>query len=132
MRSADRDEIKAALGKSPFDGLIDSVALSDVPFTIMADQEPAAMFGAGPVVSGVGCIWLLGTDLILQNSTRFLRESRYWLEICAKPYDLLFNYVDERNSAHIRWIKWLGFTVINRHEKFGVEQRPFLEFVRIS
>tara|TARA_Y100001963_G_scaffold83655_1_gene115939 strand:- start:3694 stop:4032 length:339 start_codon:yes stop_codon:yes gene_type:complete len=104
---------------------------SDIPFTILADGVPAAMFGAGPAASGVGVIWLLGTDLLLGNTTRFLRESRFWMEQCARPYKLLFNYVDARNTVHIRWIEWLGFTFINQHDDFGVERRPFLEFVRI-
>lgn len=131
IRDADRDEIQAASGQTPLVGILAGYEHSDVPFTILADGVPAAMFGAGPAAPGVGMIWLLGTDLLLGNTTRFLRESRFWLEQCARPYDLLFNYVDARNTVHIRWIEWLGFTFINQHDDFGVERRPFLEFVRI-
>lgn len=131
MREADRQEVSALSGKDPLDAMIVGYKYSDMPFTIMADDKPAAMFGAGPVQPDVGAVWLLGTDLILQNTTRFLRESRFWLDQVSKPYGLMCNFVDARNTVHIRWIKWLGFTFINLHEKFGVEQRPFYEFVRI-
>ena len=131
MREADRNEVAALSGQEPLDALIAGFHYSDVPFTVVSDGEPAAIFGAGPVEPDVGAIWLLGTDGILKNTTRFLRESHFWLDQCARPYGMLFNYVDARNKVHIRWIKWLGFTLINLHEEFGVEQRPFYEFVRI-
>jgi hypothetical protein len=34
--------------------------------------------------------------------------------------------------VHIRWLKWMGCTFIKRHSTYGVEQRPFLEFVRLK
>ena len=131
IRDADRDEIAANSGQTPLEALITGFSTSDVPFTIVGDGVPAGIFGAGPAMPGVGMIWLLGTDLLLKNTTRFLRESRFWLDQCARPYDMMFNFVDARNTVHIRWIKWLGFTLINLHQEYGVEKRPFYEFVRI-
>ena len=131
IRDADRNEITAYSGQQPIEALVAGYNCSDVPFTVVVGGEPAAIFGASPVEPGVGAIWLLGTDRILRNTTRFLRESHFWLDQCARPYDMLFNYVDARNTVHIKWIKWLGFTLINLHEDFGVEQRPFYEFERI-
>ena len=131
IREADLQEILAYSGSTPKDALVAGFHHSDIPFTVVVGGEPAAIFGASPVEQGVGAVWLLGTDGILKNTTRFLRESRFWLDQCARPYDILFNYVDARNTVHIKWIKWLGFTVINTHKEFGVEKRPFHEFVRI-
>jgi hypothetical protein len=59
-----------------------------------------------------------------------LRKS-YLVQTLQQNYDVLFNLVDERNTLHIRWIQWCGFTFVNRHPALGAEQRPFLEFVRI-
>jgi hypothetical protein len=33
--------------------------------------------------------------------------------------------------VHIKWLRWMGFTFISSHPKFGTEGRLFLEFVRI-
>ena len=42
------------------------------------------------------------------------------------------NYVDERNTTSIRWLKHLGFVLIKRIEDYGVGKKPFYEFVRIQ
>ena len=52
-------------------------------------------------------IWLLATDGLLPHSRLFLEESREWVESRARRF-VLWNYVDARNAAHIRWLKWLG------------------------
>ncbi len=132
LREADRDEVQAVYGESTAEALVFSWSQTEEPFTIVSNGEtPEALFGVVPVEEKVGCIWLLGSDAIEKGRVRFLRESRRWLKHVSRDYHLLFNYVDERNTVHIRWIEWLGFTFINRHEHYGVESRPFLEFVRI-
>ncbi|WP_217363646.1 hypothetical protein, partial [Marinobacterium sp. xm-v-242] len=62
---------------------------------------------------------------------QFLRESREQIKRLCEGYRLVFNFTDARNHVHHRWIKWSGFSIIKKHENFGVEQRPFLEFTRI-
>ena len=44
---------------------------------------------------------------------------------------MIWNYVDARNVVHIKWLKWLGFTIINKHNQFGIGRIPFYEFVKI-
>jgi len=132
IREDDRREILAFSGEEPLEAMVSGFIHSDSPRTVLVGDTPVAMFGSGPVEPRVGSVWLLGTDGIEDISIQFLRESKYWLEHLYENYDLLFNYVDERNTVHIKWLKWLGFKFINRHEKFGVEKRPFFEFVRIN
>jgi len=131
LREADRNEVQAVLGKCNLEALVFSWSHTEKPYTIVEGETPAGVFGVAPTEPGVGCIWLLGTDALVRGRWRFLRESRKWLEHVSEGYHLLYNYVDERNTVHIRWIEWLGFTFIARHETYGHEQRPFLEFVRI-
>ena len=131
LRKADYNEVKAVLGEVTEDALLFSMNCTDEPYTITDDGIPAGIFGVAPVGEGVGAVWLLGTDALVHGKWRFLRESKEWLERISEGYDLLFNYVDERNKLHIRWIEWLGFTFIHRHLHYGAEKRPFLEFVRI-
>ena len=132
IREDDRREILAMNGEEPLDAMVSGFIYSDNPRTVLVGDTPVAMFGSGEVEPGVGVVWLLGTDGIEDISIQFLRESKHWLEQLHDKYEMLFNYVDERNTVHIKWLRWLGFKFINRHEQFGVENRPFIEFVRIN
>lgn len=132
IREDDRREILAVSGGDPLDALVQGFMFSDKPRTVLAGNTVCAMFGSGQVEPNVGAVWLLGTDDINNISRQFLRESKKWLDELYENYDLLFNYVDERNTVHIKWLKWLGFDFIKRHEQFGVGQLPFFEFVRIK
>ncbi len=132
IREADRREILAMSGAEPLEAMVSSFMCSDEPRTILAGDTPVAMFGAGFVEPGVGMGWLMGTDGIHDIPMQFLRETKYELEQLHDTYEMLFNYVDERNTVHVKWLRWLGFKFINRHEQFGVENRPFFEFVRIN
>lgn len=84
------------------------------------------MFG----VSENGAIWLLASDDIQKIRFSFLRESRKVVELLNQKYRTLWNYVDCRNELHLRWLKWCGFKFI-RQLKYGVNQKPFYEFIRI-
>ena len=132
MRKEDRQEVLAYGGGEPLEAMVSGFIHSDDPRTVLVGDEPVAMFGSGIVEEGVGAVWLLGTDGIKDIKVQFLRESKYWLNQLYEDYDLLFNFVDERNEVHIKWLKWLGFTFLKRHENFGFENRPFIEFVRIK
>jgi len=132
IREDDRREILAMNGEEPLEAMVSGFIYSDNPRTVLVGETPVAMFGSGEVEPGVGMVWLLGTEGIEDISIQFLRESKHWLEQLHDNYEMLFNYVDERNTVHIKWLKWLGFKFINRHEQFGVENRPFFEFVRIN
>lgn len=132
LRQADQDEIKALAGVTPEEALAVSFQSSTHRYTADWEGEPIIMFGAGPVIDGAGAVWLLGTDMVKTVRVPFLRESKRCLAGLHKDYPLLFNYVDARNTLHIRWLKWLGFKFINLHPKFGVARIPFYEFVRIS
>lgn len=131
LREADRNEVQATLGKCDLEALLLSWSYTKDPYTIFKGETPAGVFGVAPFRPGIGCIWLLGTDDLVRCRWSFLRQSRHWMNHVSSGFQLLFNYVDERNTVHIKWIEWLGFTFIARHEKHGYEQRPFLEFVRI-
>lgn len=130
LREADRREAFALAEDVP-GAVRASWEMSPKPLTVDVNGVPAAITGTTPVADGVGCIWMVGTDQIKFASRPFLRTSRELLNQVSDGYSLVFNYMDERNTAHIRWVSWLGFTFINRHERFGRLGLPFLEFVRI-
>ena len=45
----------------------------------------------------------------------------------AGGYTWLVNWVDDRNTCAIRWLKWMGFT-IHEPEPYGVANLPFRRF----
>lgn len=131
LRQADKNEVWASDGYSPLEALRTSYSLSKPCFTAVLDDEPLAMFGTVPILSNVGSIWLLGTDSVSKAPTSFLRWSRRLLPFLLQPYDMVCNLVDARNTVHIRWIRWLGFTFI-RKTTHGPQQLPFYEFARLA
>jgi hypothetical protein len=104
IRPADRAEL-TALGRLPEQALLDGVRLSQLCFTIWMGGNPAAVFGATPQ----GAIWLLGTPAIARHSAWFLRISPGCVNVLHSCSPVLWNWVDARNTVHIRWLRWLGF-----------------------
>lgn len=129
MRQADRDEVLAASGRSPREALEYSLQKSSIARTALVDGVPEVMFGAGDVniLTRTGAPWLLGTDAIDRHWVAFLRGSIGSLAQLSARYDVLINLVDDRQSASIRWLQWLGFTV-GEPITAGVERRAFRLF----
>ena len=46
-----------------------------------------------------------------------------------KHAKILWNFIDSRNTVHLRWIKWCGFKLIN---KKYIDKIKFYEFIRIK
>jgi DNA phosphorothioation-dependent restriction protein DptG len=100
-----------------------------------ADGTPIAMWGVTPDAGKVGRVWMLGTNELVSNRRirlRFLREVREYLQQLFKTYAVLWNCVDARNTVHVRWIQWMGFTFVAEHPNYGAEGRLFLEFCQVS
>jgi hypothetical protein len=130
LRKEDLDDITATTGKNPLDVLNYGIASSDPCYTILdGDGKPFCIFGAIPDKNNPhsALVWLLGSNGIERHSRFFLRHSRFWIEKLHERYGTLWNYVDARNGAHIRWLKWCGFAFPRLIEKYGMEQRPFFE-----
>lgn len=139
IREADRRECLAASGEDPLTTLRKARETSTVFRAVVmgppkGDHEIAALYGVVPFDPsvGLGGVWLLGTDSLAKDGFRFARFCTQYIEALHEQFPVLFNYVDERNALHIRWLRWAGFTFVNRHEHFGAEQRPFYEFVRMQ
>ena len=113
MREGDVNEL-LAVGTTPLRSLIHGFKKSDRCMTLMVDGIPAAIFGITPMgmLSGKGSPWLLGTEDIFKVSRKFLKGSKGIVQEWADRYKLLLNYVDVRNKQSIRWLEWLGFSIV--------------------
>lgn len=135
LRTADLAEVVAHSGLSAVDALGQGFLASERCMTVEFNGRPSAMFGIVP--SGItgfprlGHVWLLGTDDIHLFSRQFLRQSVPWLKEICTGYDIVGNVVDARNAEHVRWLEWLGFRFVKKHDRLGHLGLPFLEFVKI-
>ncbi len=135
MRRPDVEEVMAQSGLTPHQSLLYSFFMSKPCMTIVGRHGRAiGMWGVVPDGSTAGRIWMLGRCEMLTDVAdkwEFLRQSRIHLADLQSKYPVLFNFVDARNTVHLRWLRWMGFTFINQHDDFGPQQRTFYEFVRI-
>ena len=135
MRPEDAAELYAVSGDSPKGGLLYCYLASKPCMTMVSRHGYVmGMYGVIPEREGVGRIWMLGRNEMTTDKLdriTFLRQAKIELNKLHDQYKLLFNQIDARNQIHIDWIRWMGFTIIKRHSHWGLEGRPFYEFVRI-
>ncbi len=134
LREADLRELVAAGVPSGEQALRDGFENSRYCVSVVNDEDRAvAMFGCGRFTEDdVGYIWLLGSDEIQTNKTRFLRRSKHWVETFHQDFTILTNFVDQRNTVHIAWLRWLGFSILRTVNMAGPGSLPFYEFARIA
>lgn len=134
LREADKEELKVSCGLGPVTALTRSLQASDAAYVAVDEAGvPILMFGV--VNSGqvsVGVPWMLGGKGIYQHTKQLKAECKQWLDVVHTDYDLLFNYVHAENPKAIRWLQWMGFTMIQLIPDFGVGKEPFYEFVKVK
>ncbi|BCS53306.1 hypothetical protein GSbR_21680 [Geobacter sp. SVR] len=74
--------------------------------------------------------WFLSTGEVSAFSKTFLKGSREVILRFHEKYDVLSNTVDSRHEVAIRWLKWLGFTILPTPLRFHDPAVTFLQFVR--
>lgn len=130
MRQADIDELWAQSMSRPLNSLQYAVRVSTSCWTIMSgDDEPVGLFGVGAVsmIGGIGSPWMLSTDGLLPIAKSFLKGCPEYIEKMLNDFDKLQNVIDTRNTVSIRWLKWLGFDMLDP-QPYGPFQVPFHVF----
>ena len=132
LRHEDKQEILAGTGLFPYEALLNGYQKSVIVFTIFNPKnKPVGIFGVDDCGNNVGGIWLVATKDLATIKIAFLKECREVVKVFNTKYKILWNWVDCRNSLHIKWLKWCGFQFINK-KQYGVLQKPFYEFIRIN
>jgi hypothetical protein len=72
-----------------------------------------------------GRIWMLTTPAIHDYPIHFAREAKRFIDGRSEPY--LWNYVDKRNTVHIKLLKFLGFK-LHEEVNLGPNNLPFIRF----
>lgn len=114
MRSEDVEEC-AAGGLDPLSALRKGWQLGDAWTLKDRLGNPAAILGVHSVDNpAYGVVWLLGTPSIEKYPMTFARNSKPVLDMLFKDYELLYNSAYYKNEVHLKWLKWLGFTLAER------------------
>ena len=132
MRQMDRLEGLYQTGKDPEDALRLSFLFGKTILTIAGDEDqPMGLCG----VRKDGCIFMICTDELFSNKKykiQLIRKGREGVDSLLKSYKVLYNFVYAENDSAIKWLKSLGFTFIKYHEEYGIQGKPFYEFLRIA
>jgi hypothetical protein len=126
LRATDVLEVQAAKLWTPEQALLRSLEHAPGSCAWLLDGEPALMWGVEPVcaAAGLGVAWTLGTDAVTQHPLMFWRLCKAELARLMLHWQVLFNWIDARYEASIRWAWRLGF-VIDEPKPFGAEGRLF-------
>lgn len=129
LRAADRAEVWALGRHDPMQAVVRSLAVSAEGWVFLADGVPLAVFGVAPVAGhpGVASPWLLGAVGVERHARPFLALGRAFVDRWLVEHGRLYNVVDARNKASIRWLGRLGFT-FHPAVPVGPEQQPFIPF----
>lgn len=129
MRAEDVAELWALDHSTPHKALMSSLSFPGHHFTALIDDEPVAMFGVGDlnVLTATGCPWLLATDRAQRHRREFARVSLWWREKLFERYDVLKNFVHDKNHTSKRWLTWMG-AVMSDPAPIGPEGEMFRLF----
>lgn len=128
LRAADVREMWAQAAWSPHDATTFSFQSSRESYSVMCDDSdvPILMFGiCNPRshIDGRQVIWLLATDRAEEIKKPFLKECAQYMNLMAAGSNV-YNYVMADNFASLRWLKWLGFSIMAA-EPHGWLKKPF-------
>ena len=123
LRQEDLREVVEGHGYNPtIDIPLASLSGFCVHFTV-PDGRIAGLAG----IYDDGLIWMLCTDAILDFPLTFAREAKRFIQ--SRSESVLWNYIDKRNTVHIKLLKFLGFRLLEEIP-FGPNQLPFIRFER--
>ena len=131
LRKADLQECKAYGNITGLQALLIGYLNSNICISIADNKSVIAIFGICGELNKPAVIWMLSSDRLKEISKPFLRENIKVINYLNEQYPLLHNVCDARNKVHIKWLKWLGFTFINK-QNLGYENKPFYTFIRTS
>jgi hypothetical protein len=131
LRPEDKDEVWESGSYLPEEALVMSFKSSADAKVVILDGEIVCMYGISvSEVEGMGIPWMLGTKRLRSVPKEFLERTLLIIEEYSRQYSLLANCVWSKNTVHIRWLEWLGFTIIRNPILLGRNQEIFYYFFK--
>ena len=134
LRVEDVIELRALFGQDADLTLVlqRHVMEADLAFTVTKNDCPVAIFGTKQIMPNVSSIGLLSSPAIKDIKYTLCRHSRHWVDQLHHNNDLLLNVVHCDNTVHIQWLRWLGFTFVNKMKEMGANGEDFYEFCKLK
>ena len=123
LRPEDRREVEEGLGLDPMERLVYAAHNLECVYFEVPNGKTAGMAGVDPP----GAIWMLCTPAINEYPLTFAREAKRYVD--SRQEQILYNIVDERNTAHLKLLKFLGFKFF-RKNSYGPNNITFIEFAK--
>lgn len=89
---------------------------------------PIAVFGVIETTFSVGSVWLIKTEGLSHVPVKLLIQARRFVQAFLQQFPKLRTVVWEENTAHIRWVEWLGFKKIDT-VPYGKHGELFHKFI---
>lgn len=129
LRQADVDELEASSGLPPLTSLLHGIGTGRSWVIRETGKDPVALFGVTPFSKTVGIPWMCGTDELSRNKRFFIQHAPAHIAEMLRCYPGgLINYIDARNTAHIRYIKHFKFQIDGFVSEYGAQKLPFYRF----
>jgi len=137
IRKADKQELEALFGVSHEEGLKISIEGNDELWVAVVDNLPVCIFGISDRSEEqdehrTGLVWAIGTNNLFHLKKELNAVSKKVIEKWLDEYDILFNYVWEKNVIHHRWLKKMGFIIMENEYMETDQGDKFYFFVQYS
>lgn len=130
VRRADIEELWATSMRKPEEVIREGVLASDKAMVGLVDGIPVCIWGVvhDSIIGPIGTPWMVATSALDKYARIFIRRCREEAMKSFEGYALLENYVHAKNVRAIQWLKWLGFSVSEEPEKYGMLNELFYRF----
>ena len=134
LRSADAQELRSASGLGADEALRRSVEGSDKLWLLWAGAKPVFVCGVAglPTIPEVGIVWGVGANAIEHHPKAFTRACMKITAEMHKTFPVLMNWVDERNTVHVKWLEWMGYEMKESTNLFSKDGTSFRRFIRVA
>lgn len=110
LRIEDVNEV-SSLNSTPLESLIQGFINSENCYSLIDNNQVVGMYGYSgkDMPKGTCSIWMLGSDVIpTKYPSAFIRIGKKVFNECLTKYDRAINWIDVRNSKHIKWLGRMG------------------------
>lgn len=129
LREEDALEVAYACGLSPEQGLLLGYHTSSKTWAGLWGDEVVLVGGVGGIPGQIGFPWMLASPSLVRIRKSLLSWKEPILESMHSEYPYLENHAWSGNPVHIKWLKWLGFTV-EAATPYGISEQPFHRFYK--
>ena len=137
IRQADKNELEALFGIPHDEALKVSAQGNDELWVAVVDNLPVCIFGISDRTEEgdefrTGMVWAIGTNNLFHLTKELNVISKKVIEKWLDEYDILFNYVWEGNKKHHKWLRRMGFIIMENEYMETDKGDKFYFFIQYS